>query len=270
MFPSKLPSSAVVKSTVSACFKGKWVLIIMAALCSVFASYTLSMLVGAVSTISSGRLNLLAVLVYLLLAFFVVLPVWLGVVRFFWRLTADAEDSLSEVFYYFSSFRLYKRAVKTVLLMAFKCFSCFFVCLLPALIVFVLSRSWIYQFLGTEVPLWVAGLAIIEAFLQVVGVFVAILMTLRYYLVPAIVAMDDDLLLFEAVHISIMVSRRSVSAFGGLIVSLLGWALLSLLVVPIFYTAPLFFGCYVVHSRFALVNYNLSLDFYSKDKYMVY
>ena len=271
MFPSKIPSSTVVKNTVNASFKGKRFLVTLVSLCSVFAFYMFSMLIGAISSINGAIFTAPVVAVYLAAILFIVLPVTLGVVRFFWRLTGGAEDKPTEVFYYFSSATLYKRAVKTVLLIAFKCVCCFIICLLPYLIVNVLSHSWIYQFLGTEVPVWVAGLALVEAFLKVTGIFAASLMALRYYLVPCIVAMDDDLLLFEAVHISVMVSKRSLGSFGVLVVSLLGWAVLSLFVIPVIYTAPLFFGCYVVHSRYALVNYNLSLDFYNNEnKNMVY
>lgn len=271
MLPSKIPSSYVVKNTVMASFKGKRILVTLASLCSVFTAYVFSMIVGALSSMNNGILTTPVQLVYLAAILFIVFPVTLGVIRFFWRLTGGAEDKLIEVFYYFSSAILYKRAVKTVLLITFKCVCCFIICMLPYLIVNLLSHSWIYQFIGAEVPLWVAGLTLVEAFLKVAGIFAATLMILRYYLVPAIIVMDDDLLLFEAVHISVMVSRRSLGSFGVLVVSLLGWIILSLFALPVIYTAPLFFGCYVVHSRYVLVNYNLSLDFYNNEnKYTVY
>jgi hypothetical protein len=130
-----------------------------------------------------------------------------------------------------------------------------------------LSNAWIYQFLGTEIPIWVAGLALVEAFLQVAGTFVALIVVAKYYLVPVIAVMDENLLVLEAVHMSVMVSRRSLGAAAGLFCSLIGWVLLSTFVIPLIYTAPLFLGCYVVHGRYALVNYNLSLDYYNRQRY---
>ena len=267
MFPLKIPSSSIVKNTVKSAFKGKRVPATLASLTVVFAYYLISMLVSGMASVMNNYFELLAIGIFVISAVFILLPLLLGVVRFFWRLTGGADDNPTAVFYYFSSSFLYKRAIKLALLLAFRCACVTVVCLLPYIIVFTLSNTWIYQFLGTEMPLWVAGMTLLESFLQVTGFFVAFILSLRYYLTPVVAVMDDDLLLLEAVHISVMVSHRSVSAFGGLIASLIGWILLSFFVIPLIYTVPLLLGCYVVHGRFALVNYNLSLDYYEKEGY---
>ena len=72
--------------------------------------------------------------------------------------------------------------------------------------------------------------------------------------------MDESLYLMEAMHISEMISKQSISAFASLVVSFIGWFLLSLLGLPLVYTLPFFLISYVVHSRFAIVNYNLNLQ----------
>ncbi len=267
MFPSKIPTSSVVKSTVRSALKGKRVPATIAALAPFVAHLLFYALVSGFSMILTGHLLWIAVVASGAFFIFLLHPVILGAIRHFWRITDGADDSPSEVFYYFSNFFLYKRALKCISLILFKCFTALFTCLLPYLIISVLSAAWVYQFLGTEMPLWVAGLALVQSFLQVVGLFAGAAVISRYYLLPAITVMDDEILLLEALHISVMVSRRSVSSFLGVIVSLFGWILLSFFIAPLIYTAPLFFGCYAVHSRYALVNYNLSLDFYAKDKY---
>ena len=267
MFPSKIPGSSVVKSTVKSAFKGKGVNVTIAALLPLLAGAIFYMLISVFKMVLPQKTEILIVAILFLSAVFIVYPVLLGAVRYFWRLTDGAEEPVTEVFYYYYSFFLYKRAVKTALLLVFKCFTALFTCLVPYLIVTVLSNGWIYRFLGAEVPLWVAGLALVQSFLRLVGIFSGIAVIFRYYLFPAIAVMDDSMLLLEAMHISVMVSRRSVGEFLTLLASFFGWMLLSLLALPLVYTAPLFLGCYVVHCRYALVNYNLSLDFYAKDKY---
>ena len=109
--------------------------------------------------------------------------------------------------------------------------------------------------------------AVMVSSLPTTEIVVSFAFLLKYYLTPAIAVMDDDLLLMEAVHISTMVARKSAGSFLSLIASLAGWILLSFLGIPLIYTAPLFFGCYAIHSRYALVNYNLILDFYKKEGY---
>lgn len=267
MLPSHIPQSSVVKSTAKASMKGKEISAIIAAMTVVLSLLFLLMLSGGLSVISSGIMGLGVIAVAAVLFLLVFFPVILGSVRYFWRLTGGADDGPAEVFFYFQSLFVWKRAIKAGLFMLFKCFTAMFTCLLPYFIVTVLSNSWIYRFLGTEVPLWVAGLALVQSFLQVVGVFAGLAVISRYYLFAAIVVMDDDMLLLEAMHISVMVSRRSVSAFLALVVALFGWIILSFLALPLLYTAPLFFGCYAVHCRYALVNYNMNLDYYTKEQY---
>jgi hypothetical protein len=267
MFPLKMPTAGVVKSTVKAALKGKRVAATFAAFMPVCIGLLLYSLCSGLSLMLGGNFEWIALLVLVVLTIFILSPALLGTIRWFWRVTDGAEDQPREIFYYFSSLFLYKRALKCGLLFIFKCFTAFFTCLLPYFITFILTEAWVYQFLGAEMPLWVAGLALVRSFLQVVGAFAGFAVISRYYLFPAITVMDDDILLLEALHISVMVSHRSVAALLGVVVSLLGWILLSFLVAPLIYTAPLFFAAYAVHSRYALVNYNLNLDFYTKDKY---
>lgn len=267
MFPSKIPQSSVVKDTVKTAISGKRLSAIFAALSAVFASYILYFFSSGILFVLGESAVWIASIISVFAATFILSPLILGVIRFFWRITADSNDGPAEIFYYFSSFYRYKRSVKLVLVLLFRGGCIVLACLLPFIIVNAVSNTWIYQFLGTEIPLWAAGLELLKEFLKFSGIFLSFVFLLKYYLVPAVVVMDEDLLLLEAIHISVMVSRRSAGAFLSLIASLAGWILISFLGIPLIYTAPLFFGCYAVHSRYALVNYNLSLDFYEKEGY---
>lgn len=267
MLPSKIPQASVVKNTVKTAISGKRLPAIFAALSAVFASYILYFFWSGMLFVLGESAAWLAIVTVLIMATFILAPLFLGVTRFFWRITAESDDGPCEIFYYFSSFKRYKRSVKLVLVLLFRGGCIVLACLLPFIIANAVSNTWIYQFLGTEIPLWAAGLELLKEFLKFSGIFLSFCFLLKYYLVPAVFVMDDDLLLLEAVHISVMVSRRSAGVFLSLILSLAGWILLSFLGIPLVYTAPLFFGCYAVHSRYALVNYNLSLDFYEKEGY---
>ncbi len=259
MLQIQVPNSRAVKSTVKATFKGRFIPAGVAGIIPYFIYLFIAAFAGIFSMILR-HYDAVAVLLFAFFGIFLFAPVLLGTVRWFWRATDGCEDSPSDVFYYFSSFFLYKRAMKTALFVLFKCFTAIFTCLIPYFVISVLSNSWIYQFLGAEIPLWVAGLALVQSFLRVVGILSAFAVVSRYYLFAALIVMDEDMLLLEAMHISVMVSRRSVSAFIALVLSYLGWILISFLGVPLFYTAPMFFAAYAVHSRYALVNYNQNLD----------
>ncbi len=266
MLQLKIPNSKVVKSTIKATLKGSR---IPAGIAGVIP-YIIYLLVAAVVGVFSFLLTnkfILTGIIFIVLMGFLFAPILLGAIRWFWRATDGIKESPSAVFYYFSSLFLYKRAMKCVLFLIFKFFTALFTCLSPYLVISVISNSWIYQFLGTEVPLWVAGLAFVQAFLRVVGIVAGLAVISRYYLFPALAVMDDDMLLLEAMHISVMVSRLSVTSFIGLVISFIPLALVSVLALPVFYTAPVFLAAYAIHSRYALVNYNQNLDNYNKQNF---
>lgn len=266
MLSLKIPGGAAVKSTVKASLADKYISAVIAAMSVVFAALFLYVMTSA-TALMFGEVIILPIAFALLFAVFILHPVFLGAVRWFWRVTDGSDDGPETVFYYFGSFFRYSRAVKCILYVGFKVCGIFFVCLLPYLIVTLLSNSWIYQFLGTDIPLWAAGLVMVQSFLRIAGIFIALVLVSKYYLVYSVVVMDDNILILEAAHISEMVSRHSASAFLGLIVSLFFWILISFTLLPIIYTAPLILGCYAVHCRYALVNYNMNLDYYNGEEY---
>lgn len=266
MLQLKIPSSKVVKSTVKATLKGYRIPAGIAGVIPYIIYLLVVTIVSVFSMLLTNKLILIGAIFAVLLVFLFA-PIFLGAIRWFWRATDGLKESPAAVFYYFSSRFLYKRALKCVLFLIFKFFTAFLTCLLPYFVISVISNSWIYQFLGAEVPLWVAGLALVQSFLRVVGIMAGIVVISRYYLFPALAVMDDNMLLLEAMHISVMVSRRSVTAFIGLAISFIPLALVSLLALPMFYTAPIFLAAYAIHSRYAVVNYNQNLDNYNKQDF---
>ena len=266
MLQLKIPDTYVVKNTVKATLKDRRISAGIAGSIP-YVMYLVLMSMYGVFALLLTRNMLILTAVLSAVGMFIFLPVFLGVLRWFWRMAEGCDDPVSEIFYYFTSFFLYKRAVKCILFLTFKCAAGLFVCLLPYFVVNVLSNAWIYQFLGTEIPLWVAGLAVVEAFLRLVGIIIGIFVISRYYLFPARVVMDDNTLLLEAMHSSAVVSKRSFSYFFSLALSMLGWIIISVFMIPIFYTAPLFFTAYVVHARYAIVNYNQNIDKKKNEEY---
>ncbi len=266
MLPIQIPSSTVVKDTVKAALKDKFLSATLAANVPLFLFLTISLLSGIWLTVFSGKWALVSTLFMAISLVFLIFPIILGTVRYFWRLTQGDTENPTGVFYYFNNLFIYKRALKCAFLLGFRLVITFFVSLLPYFIVVLLSESWLYRFLGTEVPFWVAGLVMLESFLQIAGIFIGFLFSLRYYLVLPLTVMDDNMLLLEAFHLSVTVSRRSAGAFVGLLFSILGYIFLSFFLLPTIYTLPLIIGSYALHSRYAIVNYNQNLE-YNKNQF---
>lgn len=266
MLPSKMPSVVAVKSTVRSVLKGRWLLSATVGLLPLFCYYFFSLVIALVSELTDAH-NLLLTALLLLAAVFVILPLFYGVLRWFWRITDGTEDDLTSAFYYFANARLYKRVIKLTLVLAFKIGVIFFLCLIPFFAISLFSRFLVYDIFKEVLPVWAINITAFKSLFYTFGTLLAIIISFRYYLVPIIAVMDDNLLILEAVHLSTTVSKKSFSSFLSLVSSNLGWIVASLLVLPLIYTAPFLMGCYVVHSRFAMVNYNLNVEFYEKNRF---
>ncbi len=267
MLPSRMPSVAAVKSTVKSSLKGRWPEAIATGLLPLFAFYFFNLSASVISPILKGYENYLLIAILLLSVVFVVLPLFFGVLRYFWRITDGAEEEISTAFHFFKSKSLYLRSLKLTLVISFKIGVVFFLCLIPFFAVELFSQFLVYDIFKEALPVWAINISAFKSLFYNFGSFFAFAISLRYYLIPVIAVMDENLLVLEAVHISTTVAKRSFSSFSALIFSCLGWIALSILVLPQIYTVPFLLGCYVVHSRFALVNYNLNLEFQEKNRF---
>ncbi len=261
----KIPSSSVVKITARASLKGRWIEAILASFTGLFGLLIITLCGSLASYTYDAGLMLLSAVLTIAFAIFILAPLFLGILRYFWRLTNSLQDDLSSVFYYFSSGKKYSRALKLTFITGWRIITASVVCMLPYVIVSLLSGDRLYLLIGQDIPLWAPNLILIRTFLYIVGIICAILYVSRYYLAPILVVMNDDMLLLEAVHTSSMVAKRSGSAFLILVFSMFGWIFLTNFILPAFYTLPFIIACYAVHSRFAMANYNLVLDYYENN-----
>lgn len=260
MLPFSIPTSNVVKNTAKTIIKRNPVsIMVMSLLLLVVFFITQLLFAGILSPIFSESRIIKVIILFLLFAS-VFWPIFMGALRCFWVLTEQQEFDIGSVFYYFSSFNRYKRAVKTVMLLALRVFLIGFICLIPCLISSLFEHSWIYTTLNSDVPLWSVNLQLITDFLKIAGIILTVCISFKYYLTPIVAVMDESLYLMETIHISKMISKHSSGAFASLILSFFGWFLLSLFGIPLVYTLPYFLISYVVHCRFAIVNYNLNLE----------
>ncbi|PWM21602.1 MAG: hypothetical protein DBX44_08310 [Oscillospiraceae bacterium] len=175
---------------------------------------------------------------FLLLRLILLVPLRLGVQRWFYRVgDGKAEDTFS-VFEYFSSLRLFSGALLLSIGVALRCIAWGILLLGPSVAMILFSKLFLqqtgsdfHQLLGTGLE--VAGFLL----LLTMAVFL-VLRLMGYYLAPFAYLQNPD----EGARAAI---RRSVQATRGYCVSLLlfelsmiGWRLLDLLVVPRIFTYP--------------------------------
>ena len=201
-------------------------------------------------------IHLVSKILNLLCTLFLTLPIFFGVLRYFWRLSFSAEDSPVSVFYYFSNFQLYKKCLKLVLYLIIKSLPIIILLALPVFAVWLISQGSIFKLIGLSVPLWTANLSYVITFLATLSTIFLIIFMLKFYLSPLLFIADEDIDIAEAIHMSTVISKKSSLDFGFLIISFIGWILLSFLILPLIFTLPYFFSAYCAHCRFAITEYN--------------
>lgn len=249
--------SNVVKITAKSALKNNWLRAIIAGcvyLFSYFACmYSASLLSYAVGETVSN-------IVFILLSVFLLLPLFLGLIRFFWRMIMGAEDSPITVFHYLGSKELYLKALGLVISLVTRIAGISLLVFIPAIAVWVISNPDIYEAFDVAIPIWSSNLNAIWALLGTVSVFVIISLSVKYYLAPLLIVADDNMDVYEAIHMSKIISKNTHIDFVFLAFSFIGWILMSLFVIPLVFTLPYMMTAYVVHCRFAVADYNLFIN----------
>ena len=130
MNPFQIPNSSVVKTTARAALKGRWVEAVTVSSLGLFSLLIVSFIQSIVSISNNEWLMRASSIVAVIFSIFVLSPLFLGIIRFFWRLTDSAKDDMSSVFYYFGSRSRYLRAIKLTFIIGWRILTAIILCTL--------------------------------------------------------------------------------------------------------------------------------------------
>lgn len=230
--------------------------IIFAVFINTYVAYLLETVLGkAVSAIISS-----------LFSFLLIFPLFLGELRFFWRMLFSSQDNPSSVFYYFSDKGLYLKCLSFILNFLIKIIPPALVLAVPVIGVKLVSKGSIFELADMSIPLWTANLSYIYVFVCVFAVMLLIIHMLKYYMAPLFFVSDENMDSGECFHMSAVISKRSMLDFISLLASLLGWILLSVTVIPLIFTLPYIITAYAVHFRFSVAQYNRHIKESAQEK----
>lgn len=242
-----------VKATAKTALRGNWTRIIAA--CCVWI-FTALVCVNVAAMISFFAGTVISVASFLIMVLFLLLPIFLGLLRFIWRILFSMEDSPLYVFYWFSSKDLYKKAIKFIMFFVVRIAFWSILLTVPVLVLQSLSNGYIFKLFDIALPVWTANLKMAIIIMQNVAVVSVFLIMLKFYMAPVLFIADDNIDANEAMHMSTVISKKTAVEFIYLIFSFLGWILISILVMPLIFTLPYFVATYAVHVRFAVAEYN--------------
>lgn len=250
-------NSSVVKATAKTALKGKW---FKAAICSFMPIILYFIIIYIVAVLNLVISNVANLLVFPLLCFFGLFPITLGVLRYFWRMLNSADDELVSVFYFFSSSKIYLNFLKNTFYVTLRLVLIAFFCFIPAMLTDLFLGSEIYVFFNIPIPTIISHSWVISSAVKILSAVVFVFIVGRYYLVPFLTVADENMDLSEAMHISSVISKSSFSDFILLVFGFIGWMVLSIFLVPLVFTLPYMLSAYLIHSRFAVAEYNISIE----------
>ena len=193
---------------------------------------------------------------FAVLCFFVLAPLLMGVIRYFWRLSCGTADNPVAVFYYFSSAKIFIKTLKLVFSLGLRTALSYLVFSIPTIALKVISGSWLYSVLNMPIPIWTVNLTGVISILHLIAFIATFFSVIKYYLAPMLFVADENIDTEEAMHLSTVISKRTLLDYIFLLFSFIGWLLLCLLIIPLIFIVPYILISYLVHCSYAVNTFN--------------
>lgn len=250
-------SSAIVKKTAIIALKNKYTGGVVSA-----AVYLFTWLIGIfiaelLGTAAGGAVSVLFIILYLL---FLMLPLTMGFVYWSVRVIFIGDCEPLIIFKYFSSRSNYLRALKLWLPITGNALFSGFLLFLPGIFADMAASGEIFTLFGAQIPLWASSLWGVAAFLKFAATICLILVLLKFYLAPFLLAADEKMQPLEAIHMSKTIATRSRKDFIWFLFSFAGYFIACVFMIPTIFILPYFITSYAVHCRFVIAAYNKDID----------
>lgn len=258
-----IPSAHVIKRTAKSQLKNNWVPAIVVAVLFMLVVNFFGVLLGLMISFFYGAHKLIMLLriaisvIYGITVFSVVIPLFHGMLRWFWYLGLEKKLSIGTLFYYFSEGRLYIKSLSFYMLLLGKILMLTVLCVLPAAVVRILPEI-LERFL-LDVDSYGMLFYFASMVLLILGFAVAFVLSMQYFSAPVLAIIGEEKEIEEILTVSreLQLSKASCVVF---IASFLGWIAISYLGVPLLYTIPYFLVSYVVAIRFAVTNHRYDMS----------
>ena len=259
--------SKIVKITAQTALKGNMLKSILTVCVFLFCYFICNYSAGIFSYTGN---YVVSYILFTLICIFLIAPLFLGLLRFIWRMLFSASDNPVSVFYYFSDKKKYLKALEFIFNCIFKAIPVALLIFLPTIIIWIVTRGFFYEIFDVAIPVWTANLNSVLKILIVFAIVSLVFYMLRFYIAPILFVADEKMDVSETLHMSTVISRKSSLDFIYLISSFIGWILISVLVIPLIFTLPYILTSYAVHVRFAIAEYNKHIGNLNNNRGVLY
>lgn len=188
-------------------------------------------------------------LAFFVMAFLLLLPLEIGIKRWFYCITKDKRSSLREVFSYFN-LKIYKKALLLRIVLILITAISYFCCLLPAFVM-----EWLTGYLDSYHTLFLGILygvfSILTVFAYLLGLAFGFYWNLRYFLVDFLFFESEETSVTQLIKDSVfrMTKPRVQAKVFGMYMVLFPFYLLSVLIVPLIFLLPYLYLLTAVKGR---------------------
>ncbi len=212
-------------------------------------------------------LGLAAMLICALANFVFTSPLNIGVSRYFFNFASGKSPRVEEIFTYLSSFKMFGRALALSIRIAFLKIIWGILLILPGVAVYAYG---IY-ISGVDISLLLSGQSVtvtdatalsfmsIGSTLLLVGSFLYMFISARYFLANYILASDDEISAKVALSVAVRMIKGRVWQYIFLVLSFFGWILLSILTcgILLLFTVPYMYVTYALYAK-TVIDINLN------------
>lgn len=175
-------------------------------------------------------------------------PLYLGIIRWFWQITGGKDEPISSVLIYYQNAEKYFFTIKLRLSLLWRVIVVALISISPAIAIMIVAK--IFNYIGGNLSYLYTPFRTAALVLLVLGAIVALIYLVRFFLVPAILFSDKNITITDAFRLSkALTYKKRGRAIAFLVLSFLGWAVLSILLLPIIYTLPFYLASFLIYSR---------------------
>ena len=204
--------------------------------------------------------NIFAFAISVLIGIFLVSPLALGILKYFYNVSGKTVENPTAIFYWFSERKLYFKALKFTLHFTLRTALWLLVLNIPSILLFAFSKTFFFELLDIAPPVWSASLEYYAVFLRNISFVAVFFIMLKFYMAPMLFVADDNANVDECMYNSSVIARKSSIDFIGLIFSSAPLLLLSLFVLPLPFVLPYLLCYYVTHIKISVEEYNSHIE----------
>lgn len=206
----------------------------------------------------SAVANVVSYAISFIISLFFTSPITLGIMRYFWRLTSGADDSLLSCFYYFSSIEKYRISLSLTISQFVRIYLVQILLSLPMFIAENFNPLGIFEE-NLFSDIYKNYFLNIFSVISIIGSYITLWLFLRYFLAQFLLFNNEELTANQAMALSFQMMKRRVWSLVGFYFSNIGWLFLCFLVLPVFYVLPFMMLGLTVYARYLIAGHNLNL-----------